>query len=390
MSVARTATATVNAERLTRLASSLRADIKSGLVHGASMRVSLQGETIFDFMEGYADKAAGRHLQRDSVFVTMSVAKLWTNVLALGLVEKGLLRLHEPVSEIIPGFRQFGKEKVNLYQLMTHTSGVMRSIPSVGAEIVSNIERLTEYVCGLPLECLPGEQVNYSILVAHSIIATMCVRVNGRGRTYAAMLDEDLFRPLGMVHTSLGPRDDLMARLCPVRGTQDLPYNQLPPAALEHGFETMMLSPGSEVPAAGGLTTIGDLHRFTEMLRRGGELDGRRILSPAMIQYCARDFTGPMRNSVWDASLSARDWQVVPANLGIGFLVRGQGVRPGPFGMLNSPESFGGFGSGSTGAWVDPQHGLAFSFLSTGLLEDSHHLERTARLSDFVMAALAG
>jgi CubicO group peptidase (beta-lactamase class C family) len=56
--------------------------------------------------------------------------------------------------------------------------------------------------------------------------------------------------------------------------------------------------------------------------------------------------------------------------------------------MLNSTNTFGGFGAGSNGLWVDPVHQLSFSFLSTGLLEDSYHMERTALLCDLVMSAL--
>src|SRR5206468_7065792 len=47
--------------------------------------------------------------------------------------------------------------------------------------------------------------------------------------------------------------------------------------------------PGAEIPAGGYLTTLADLARFVEMLRRGGELDGARILSPAMLEFATRN-----------------------------------------------------------------------------------------------------
>ena len=58
------------------------------------------------------------------------------------------------------------------------------------------------------------------------------------------------------------------------------------------------------------------------------------------------------------------------------------------FGALNSARTFGGFGAGSTAFWIDPERDLSFAFLSTGLMEDSYHVERLARLSDLVVAAL--
>lgn len=45
----------------------------------------------------------------------MSVAKQFTNVLALSLVERGVLRLHAPIAEWLPQFRTMGKEKINLF-----------------------------------------------------------------------------------------------------------------------------------------------------------------------------------------------------------------------------------------------------------------------------------
>src|SRR5690606_2513578 len=119
--------------------------------------------------------------------------KQYTNVMALSLVEKGLLRLHTPVADVIPEFGRLGKEQVNLFHLLTHTSGVGSAIPQVAPDVLTNIEKLTAYACARPLESLAGERVNYSILIAHSVIAAMCLRVDGRGRSFARMMEEDVF-----------------------------------------------------------------------------------------------------------------------------------------------------------------------------------------------------
>jgi len=376
--------------RLARVEEALRQDIETGFIHGAAMRVSRRGETILNFVGGYADKTADKPLQKDSVFVTMSTGKPFTVVLVLSLVERGLLRLHSPIADIIPEFGKFGKESVNLFHLLTHTSGILGSVPSADPAVLSSIERLTDYACNLPLDCLPGERVNYSMVVAHSVLATMCLRVDGRGRSFAQMLEEDLFHPLGMRDTSLGPREDLMPRLCPVRASQEVPYNLLPGDLVEFLAHGIMLAPGAELPAGGYITTIDDLHRFAEMLRHGGALDDTRILSPAMLRLSTRNYTGSFRNAVWDPILSVRGWQPWPAYIGLGFRLRGEGLSPGPFGMMNSAETFGHFGAGSSGFWIDPASDLSFSLLTTGLIEESHNLERTAKLADLVMSALIG
>jgi CubicO group peptidase (beta-lactamase class C family) len=377
-----------DAERLLRLSDTLNAQIKSGYIHGAAMRVSRRGHVVVDFVGGYAEKATDRRLGPDSVFVTMSACKPFTTVLVLGLVERGLLRLHSPVADTIPEFGRFGKETITLFHLLTHTGGIMSGAPNAGPEVLGNIEKLVELLSNLPPECLPGERVSYSMLVAHSIIAAMCLRVDGRGRNYSTMLRDEVFQPLGMTDTNLGMRADLAARVCPVRGAQQISYDAFPATVIEPLVEEVIFAPGAEFPSAGGLTTINDLHRFAEMLRRDGELDGVRLLAPATIRLAARNWIGDKSNTVWDPILTARGWHRFPDNIGLGLRVRGEGISPGPFGMLNSPGTFGHMGAGSTGFWVDPEHELSYALLTTGLLEESHHLERTAMLSDLVMSAL--
>lgn len=375
-------------DRLARVRAAVVSDIEHGRYHGVAMRVARGGSTVLDLCEGYADRAAGTPLQRDAVFATMSVAKQFTNVLALSLVERGLLRLHAPVAEVIPEFGTLGKEKVNLYHLLTHTSGVLSAMPPVPAEVLMSIEALVQFACGLPLESQPGERVNYSILLGHSIIAAMCLRVDGRGRRYADMLREDLFEPLGMRETSLGPRDDLIARLCPVRVSFENIPSLLPKQAVE-AVGALLATPGCEIPGGGCITTIDDLHRFAEMLRRGGELDGVRVLSPAMIEFCARNHTGEMRNVFFDPTFGTRNWITYPAYIGVGFFVRGDGNMPGHhFSVMNSPHTFGGFGAGASGFTIDPRRDLTLALLSTGLMEDSYHLERMATMATLVLAAM--
>ena len=201
------------------------------------------------------------------------------------------------------------------------------------------------------------------------------------------MLSEEIFRPLGMNDTNLGPRDDLMSRLCPVKVSyKDIPA-LLPPEAVE-GLGDVLAMPNCELPGGGCITTIENVHRFAEMLRRGGELHGTRILSPAMIKFCTQNHTGAQRNILFDMWAGTRNWQFYPANLGVGFFVRGEGNLPGLFSVMNSPNTFGGFGAGSTGFTVDPERDLTLAFLSTGLMEDSYHFERIAAVASLVVSAI--
>ena len=115
-------------ERLDRVVQAIRRDIDAERCDGVALQVARRGRVVLDVVEGFADRKSGKRLGKDAVFATMSVAKQFTNVLALSLVERGVLRLHAPVAELIPEFGTLGKQKVNLFHLLTHTSGVMSAI----------------------------------------------------------------------------------------------------------------------------------------------------------------------------------------------------------------------------------------------------------------------
>ena len=71
-----------------------------------------------------------------------------------------------------------------------------------------------------------------------------------------------------------------------------------------------------------------------------------------------------------------------------GFMVRGETLTPGPLPNLGSPGTLGGWGAGSTAFWSDPVNGVSFSLLSTGLMEDTRHIQRVQQLSDIVLSSL--
>ena len=373
-------------DRLDRVIRAIDADIEAQRYDGAAICVVRRGRIALSAHRGFAERASGRRLDTGAVFASMSIGKQFANAIVLNRVERGELRLMMPVCELIPEFGSRGKERMTLFHLLTHTSGIAARVPLVPPEDLISIERLVAWACTSMPESLPGEQVTYSIAVAHAVLAEMVRRAEGAKRSFAEILAQDLFQPLKMNETSLGPRPDLTGRLSPVVACFTEPGLFAPEEIA--GVGLLLTIPGAEIPAGGYMTTLADVARFAEMLRRGGELDGARILSPAMIDFATRNHTGDKPNALLDYTVQMRGWDPFPASIGLGFFVRGDGVIPGPFGNLSSPRTFGGWGAGSTAFWIDPARDLTFSFLSTGLMEDSRHMERIARLSDIVLAAL--
>ena len=131
---------------------------------------------------------------------------------------------------------------------------------------------------------------------------------------------------------------------------------------------------------------MNDIYAFTNALRNGGRHGDARILSPAMIAFATKNHTGEKLNSQWHFAREMRGWPAFPANLGLGFFIRGEGMIPTYFGHLASPEAYGAFGAGSTNMWVDPARDMVMVCLTTGLLEETNSAARFQRLSDIAIA----
>jgi CubicO group peptidase (beta-lactamase class C family) len=374
----------MDAARLVRLDEAIQADIDAERWDGCELVVSRRGRIVHQGRFGWADRAAGRPIAEDQVFVTMSIAKQFTVALVLACIERGDFALTTHVADLIPDFARRGKGEVTVAHVLTHTAGLPAMLPPMPAEQVGNLEAVVAATCDALLESRPGSRVAYSVIVGHAILAELVRRADGGRRPYRRILAEDLFEPLGMRDTALGLPAHLAPRLAPVV------VRDRTPGLLDADFLELLgqaLGPETEIPAGGCVSTAADVHRFAAMLRGSGALGDVRILSPATVEAATVIRTGTMTNSLFEYTETSRGWAPFPANLGLGFFVRGEGVHPTPFGTLASPRTFGGFGAGSSVFWVDPVRDLAYAFLSSGLVEESRSLDRHQRLADLVHAA---
>ena len=372
-------------DRLARLTALIRAEIQAERWDGCELVVGRHGRVAYHECLGFADRAARRPVEPDQPFITMSIGKQFVVSVLLAHVERADLALTTRVAELIPEFGARGKSRITVAQLLTHTSGLLAMMPPVAPEDAGDLAKVVAAICDSAPESLPGTRVTYSVIAAHAILGELVRRADGGRRSLREILDAELFRPLAMRSSSLGVRPDLAKRLAPVvvRDRRDGLFEPEMLESLGQGIgET------TEIPAGGYVSTAPDVWRFAEMLRRGGELEGVRILSPAMLELVRVDRTGERPNSLWDYTFDLRGWDPFPSRLGLGFFLRGPDVHPTPFGLLASAHTFGGFGAGSTAFWVDPARDVSYAFLSSGLLEDSYSVERHQRLADLVHAAI--
>lgn len=373
-------------DRLEHLKSVIESDIGLGKYYGACIAVARHGELGLHAAFGHADKDGKVPVRTDSVFSIFSTTKALTNILALRAIELGQFALTTRVSDVIPEFSGGLRQHINFYHLLTHSSG----LPSVWqVQPGMYIDRLDEMVAAVCKHVhateLPGKRVDYAPLVHHVLMAEAVRRTDPKGRGYREIVQQELFTPLGMKDSSIGVRADLKSRhLVPAFITpspiQHLGHSDLGPNG---AFE----EEHAEMPWVGAVTTTADLFRFAEMLRRGGELDGHRVLSRVMVERSCRNETGEKPNELYKAVALAQGWEPFPAYIGLGFFLRGTAVCHHLFGSLTSPGTFGNYGFGSSVFWIDPELDMTFVCLTTGVMERVANMERFQRLSDIAVSA---
>src|SRR3954470_6636540 len=87
---------------------------------GASVCVTIDGETVVDLWGGVADPATGRAWERDTIGVVWSCTKGATALCAHMLVSRGEIALDTPVAEYWPEFAKNGKESITVRMALAH------------------------------------------------------------------------------------------------------------------------------------------------------------------------------------------------------------------------------------------------------------------------------
>lgn len=157
---------------------------------------------IYQKSFGFADREHKIPLHDSSLFQLASVSKTLTAAAILILVDKGILKLDDPVNKFID---EFPWPKVKIRHLLSHRSGLPNYIYMCSPfmkerKCVFNNE---EVICLLdsirPKEYYdPGDQFNYSN-TNYFLLASIIER--STGIPYVTFLKKKIFEPLGMRNT---------------------------------------------------------------------------------------------------------------------------------------------------------------------------------------------
>ncbi|WP_166350246.1 serine hydrolase domain-containing protein [Phytoactinopolyspora limicola] len=218
-------------------------------------------------------------MEPDTVFDIASLTKLFTAVTTLVLADEGLLTLDTPAATQFPEWADDIRAEITIGHLLTHTSG----LPAVRRlwELPTQARR-TAAVLEAPLARTPGSAFEYSC-VGYIALGLFLERL--AGSRLPRLVDHAIVDPLGLSDTSYRPGRSLVSRSA---ATEHQPYvDRGMVRGQVHDENCWAL--GGTAGNAGLFSTAADLARFGEMLRRGGELDGVRILAPETARAFATD-----------------------------------------------------------------------------------------------------
>lgn len=389
--------------RLVRIDSHFRRYVDDGRLPGWSVLVSRAGKVAHVGHYGLRDIEAQAPVEPDTVFRIYSMSKPVTSVAAMMLYERGLLELTDPISRYLPEFADMrvyvagsdlkpltvpATEPIRVWHLLTHTAGLTygfhRAHPvdamyrAAGYEWSApegkNLEAVVRDFARLPLLFQPGAEWNYS--VSTDVLGRLVEAV--AGTSLDRFFEDEIFEPLGMPDTSFRAadvKDRLAALYLPNASTGGTVRNDL--------LGNNCLDP-SWLSGGGGLvSTLADYHRFTQMLRGRGDLDGVRLLGSRTLDYMTRNhIPGNQDLRSFGRPLYA-ETPFDGVGFGLGFSVT---IDPASTRVLSSAGEFAWGGAASTAFWVDPKEDITAVFL-TQLLPSSTYPIRP-QLKQLVYSAL--
>ncbi|AKT43602.1 serine hydrolase [Chondromyces crocatus] len=278
-----------------RLDAAVDAALAEERIVGMVVVVAREGAVVYRRAAGFADREAGQPVREDTPFRLASMTKPVVSAAALALVDRGLLKLDDPVTTWLPSFRPRLADgrapTITVRQLLTHTSGLGYGLDAVGREaflrlrvsggldqpglsLEENLRRLQQ----VPLSFEPGTRWQYSL--ATDVLGAVVARAGGGTlgevvqRWITGPLGIDLAFPSGDPRRVAMPYVDASPRPARMTEPQEVPFMQ---GALV--FSPSRDFDGRSYPS-GGASMVGTADAyvtFLEALRTGGG----KILRPA-------------------------------------------------------------------------------------------------------------
>jgi len=346
---------------------------------GASVCISVNGETVVDLWGGMADLKTNTPWERDTISVVFSCTKAATALCAHILVDRGLLKLHAPVSDYWPEFAKNGKENTTVQMMLNHESAVPAFRDPVKSGGFLDWDYMIKRLEDEEAFWEPGTRNGYHMVNFGWTVGELVRRVSGK--SLGQFFQDEIAGPLGADFWIGLPGDvtNPIARIIPP--TPD------PAAILSPFTKKLMTEPDSiqalsflnnggwkqndpathkaEIGGGGGMSNARGQVAIYEPLALGGSHKGVPLVSPERLVHMGQVSTATQV----DATLLA------PTRFASGFM-KSMDNRPYPGGdqmsVVIGDAAFGHVGAGGSIGFADPEYGLAFSYtmnqMGAGLL----------------------
>jgi CubicO group peptidase (beta-lactamase class C family) len=219
----------------------------------------------------------------------------------------------------------------------------------------------------MPLLFQPGTEWNYGV---STDVLGRVVEV-ASGRSLDTFFADDILGPLGMDDTGWSVAEADLERLATLYMAG--PDGIVPNRTLgDHATRPPTLFAGG----AGLISTAGDYHRFTQMLLRGGELDGVRLLGPRTVAYMARNHLpgGADLETIGRPIFAESSFRGVGFGLGFSTVVDAAAGK-----VLTSAGEYAWGGLASTAFYVDPAEDVTAMFFTQFLPSSAYPIRSQLR-----------
>ncbi len=358
--VARPEAVSLSRRRLARMDAMIAKDISNKLLPGAVVLVGRKGRIVWRKSYGAREVDPVREpMTSNTIFDLASLTKVVATATSIMiLVERGKLRLNDPVSLYIPELKGEGRDRITIEQLLTHVSGYAPDFDL--RERWTGYDEAIKRLIKEPLRNTPGTRFTYSD-IGYIALGEVVARVSGMPLDRFAR--KNIFRPLRMSNTGFHPHPALKPRIAPTEKRSGQ-MNYLGDSGVNAAAEGEVWLRGEVhdptsyrmngvAGHAGLFSTANDLAIYCQMILNGGKHRGVRILSPLTVAEMTRPrvvaTSGGTRALGWDMNTSFSTNR----------------------GDLFPPGSFGHTGFTGTSIWVDPASQMFLIFLSNRVHPDA-------------------